>query len=482
MRANRSQRPSFTLLRPIVVALALVFSAGAARAAAGSAPAPAPTPPPAWPPPMAPVPDAPPPDAPPAVPESNVAQPSAQAPASAPAGSEANFPTGLVERLPSSAYPEPYIRGLYGSSLWLNMQGLQWPYYPRIGVGISGYGWIDSDYKKTRIGDPGQSDHTTKFFQQGRFLLRVTPTYSNGTWFVQAQGEIVANKDQLDTQQGQQVVDAEDVWVRTGVWQKWDVTFGRFEAFEVYHLGMGLDLNTDERIGAYDASHSPPALYGATFLFYRPSGPGNIAGHIYPTKYLRFEILGQWGNDNFLNYVGARPAGIFDVGWLKVKAAGEYLWGTSQDPSPSQHNETRRRGFAGSAQFVFAPWVEFGPNIGYAITDIFTPASSDPNTGLSGNELSYGGFVNARVIPNMLVGAGFNYANFSNLHFNSATGQNDTSTNTQYYLAVQYLVYNQLFVKLVGGYAKSHFDYSFSNMAPYDDDMFSVRLRVMYLY
>ena len=38
------------------------------------------------------------------------------------------------------------------------------------------------------------------------------------------------------------------------------------------------------------------------------------------------------------------------------------------------------------------------------------------------------------------------------------------------------------FVKLVGGYAKTHFDFSFSNMVPYDDDMFSVRLRLMYLY
>ena len=46
-------------------------------------------------------------EAPPAVPQSNVAEPSQQAPASAPAGSSANFPTGLVERLPSSAYPEP---------------------------------------------------------------------------------------------------------------------------------------------------------------------------------------------------------------------------------------------------------------------------------------------------------------------------------------------------------------------------------------
>ena len=36
------------------------------------------------------------------------------------------------------------IRGLYGSSLWLDMQGYQWPNYQRIGVGISGYGWVDT--------------------------------------------------------------------------------------------------------------------------------------------------------------------------------------------------------------------------------------------------------------------------------------------------------------------------------------------------
>src|SRR4051794_8514568 len=264
---------------------------------------------------------------PPAVPESNVAERSQQAPASAPAGSSANFPTGLVERLPSSAYPEPVTRGLYGSSLWLDMQGYQWPYYPRIGVGISGYGWVDTDFKRTRIGDPGQSDHNTKLFMQGRYNLRVTPTYSNGNWFVQAQAELIANLDQLDIQPN--VADTDDLWVRTGVWKSWDLTVGRFEAFSVYHLGMGLDLNTDERIGAYDATHGAgqvPQPYMASYLYYRPQGPGNIALHLYPVAGLRMELLAQWGNDNLLNYVGGRPALIYDLGFLKFRVAGEYQW------------------------------------------------------------------------------------------------------------------------------------------------------------
>ncbi len=468
MRACKPHGPKTTLIHSACVAIAVLGAARSARAA-----------------------DVDPfgPEAPPAVPQSNVAAPSQQAPASAPAGSDANFPTGLVERLPSSAYPEPVIRGLYGSSLWLDMQGLQWPYYPRIGVGVSGYGWVDIDYKRTRIGDPGQSEHTTLLFGQGRFALRLTPTYTNGSWFVQAQAELIANLNQLDPQP--RVADTDDLWVRTGVWKKWDVTVGKFEAFPVYHLGMGLDLNTDERIGAYDQTHGAntvPQPYLASYLYYRPQAPANIALHLYPARGLRLEVLAQWGNDGTTNTVGGRPALIYDLGWLKFRFAGEYQYRFAVDPRPAYHNEYRNRGVAGSIQFVLSPWIEFGPNIGRAITDVLLAGGLQPDgsflpdTGKSGDIWSYGGFLNFRPFGDMLIGTGANYASFTNLHVNTTTGQYDKSTNTQYFLALQYLVYHQLFVKVVGGYAKTHFDFSFDNMAPYDDDMFSVRLRLMYLY
>jgi len=394
------------------------------------------------------------------------------------------------------------IRGLYGSSLWLDMQGHQWPFYPRIGVGISGYGWADTDYKYTRIGDPGQSPHLTKLFGQARFALRVTPTYSNGRWFAQAQAELIANLDQLDAQP--QVADTDDLWVRTGVWKTWDITVGRFEAFPVYHLGMGLDLNTDERIGAYDQTHnqiSVPQPYLASFMYYRPQGPANIAFHFYPgglfpdrspaatfIRPIRLELLAQWGNDNTVNVIGGRPAIIYDLGFLKFRFAAEYQLKFAPDPAPMAKNETRNRGIAGSVQLVFAPWVEFGPNIGRAVTDLYTAAglqqdgSYVPDTSRSGDLVSYGGFMNIHPFGDLLIGAGANYASFQNLHVNTTTNQKDKSSNTQYFLAIQYLVYHQLFVKVVGGYAKTHFDFSFNNMAPYDDDMFSVRVRLMYLY
>src|SRR5450432_3624043 len=72
----------------------------------------------------------------------------------------------IIQELPASAYPEPYTRGLYGSSLWLDMQGLQWPYTPHTGIGLSGYGWLDNMYRLVRLGGNQPSDHTTKLFQQ----------------------------------------------------------------------------------------------------------------------------------------------------------------------------------------------------------------------------------------------------------------------------------------------------------------------------
>jgi len=422
--------------------------------------------------------------APQAVPSSS---PVAPAPVAAPQTSAASIAPGIVEELPASAYPEPYTRGLYGGPLWLDMQGLQWPYTPRTGVGISGYAWIDTEGKYLRIGDPSQSPTNKVLFQQGRFLLRVTPTYTNGIWFVQAQGEIVASKDQLVADAtSDQIINADDVWVRTGTWQRWDVTFGRFRGFDVYPLGMGLDLNTDERKGAYDQHNTPQALYAANFMLERPAGPGNIALHLYPMSSLRFELLGQWGNNGKQNAIGGRPAVIYDIGWLKLKGALEYQYLFATDPAPANKDTVRNRGGAASAQFVFAPFIEFGANFGYAIIDEADAANQggeDPGT--SGNKTSFGGFADVvplpSSVPNLMLGAGGNYTLFHNLYTPTGETQVEHFRTLQTYVAIQYMFYRQLFVKVVGGYAKSHFE-NINTGAGYDDDQFSVRLRAEYLY
>jgi hypothetical protein len=413
----------------------------------------------------------------PAVPATNVAAPSEQAPASAPAPSSANLPTGLIERLPSTAYPEPVTRGIYGGSLWSTFHGLQWPYYPRTGIGISGYGWLDTGYERINRGDPAQPT-VKELLQQGRILLRVTPTYSSGTWFVQAQAEFLANKDQSRPQTEQANVD--DVWIRTGQWQRWDVTVGRFEAFEVYHLGMGLDINTEERVGAVDASAQPPDFYGATFLFGRPKGLGDVALHLYPARFLRFELLGQVGNEG-VNTIGGRPAIVFDFGWLKLKAAGEYSRATARNVGDKTEN--RNSGYAGTAQFVFDPFVEFGINAGSAVADVFDNIGTN-DTAKSYDKLSLGGFLNARlVIPDLILGLGANRVRLTDTHLDATTNELGHFNNFQSFVALQYLIAKQLFIKVVGAYATADFNPSFTNgVTPHSNTMYSGRVRLTFLF
>ncbi len=476
----KKQRVHSIIVGTVATALAVLVCAGGARASDAD---PFAETPPAVTPPGGP---------PEAVPSKSAVPP---APASAPTQPAVNISPGIVEHLPASAYPEPYTRGLYGGPLWLDMQGLQWPYMPHTGVGISGYGWVDGNYRLIRSGNPNIPPTTQELLDQGRFLLRVTPTYVSGDWFVQAQAEIVANMNQYYPQGTNGlpdgVVAADDVWVRTGGLQSWDVTVGRFQAFDVYPLGMGLDLNTYERGGAYDpvSSGGPNGptrvaqLYAADFMLYRPNAPkvGDVAFHGYPFPFLRLEALGQFGNDGSVNIVGGRPAAIFDIGWFKLRGALEYQYEKAIDSQPMFLKTAKNRGGAASAQVVLAPFVEASVNFGYAVVDLADSNSHGPDFPASGNRLSFGGFVDASpvpaLLPNLLVGLGGNYATFQNLNMPN----NERTTNIQVYAAVQYLFYRQLYLKVVGAYAKSHFD-NIVTANPYDDDMFSVRVRMMYLY
>ena len=268
-------------------------------------------------------------------------------------------PPLYVEHLGPSSYPGK-LRGIYGGSLWLepSFAGLQWPYMPKSGVGVSGSVWVDSGYEKIARG-PNSPD-TSRYLQQGRMLVRVTPTYSDGRFFVQGQAEIVANECQTGGAAclNAGTVDTDDMWIRVGKWNSWDIKAGRFEGWEVYHTGMGLDINTLERRGAQQEGVAGttlpvPDYYGSTYLQYRPSGLGlgYLAFHAYPTDFLRFEVLGALGTDNATsdgkNYLGARPTVVFDRGWLKLK--GSYEWVRNTDgtqllvPNPNDSSKLTKQ-------------------------------------------------------------------------------------------------------------------------------------------
>jgi hypothetical protein len=389
----------------------------------------------------------------------------------------ANESLGPFERLPPSAYPAPRVRGIYGGSLWSTFHGLQWPYYPKTGIGVSGYVWVDTGYEHIQIGD--QSQPSIKYqLQQGRLVLRVTPTWSNGRYFVQGQAELVANKDQTLPLNA---ANADDVWVKVGNWNKWDVQLGRYEAWEVYHFGMGLDLYTLERQGAsYGGNAGNPIadVYGLTYAFYRPDGVGQGALHLYPTDWLRFEVGTQFGNQAGNDVIAIRPVGVLDLGWLKVKAGAE--WKKQTPVQELAKGQLTQYGFGGAVQVVVDPYVELGVNVGYGFSDgnSFTDGNFDDKA--SGSRYSVGVFANGRIIDGLLVGAGWNYSYLKDKHIDNMLGRPDIDDQTQAFAALQYHLFKQIFIKAVGGYALA--DFNPTHSVDYQNTMLSGRLRLLYLF
>lgn len=411
-------------------------------------------------------------------PEVAGATPAAAAPALLPA------PPGDVARLPAEAYPNDPIRGIEGGSLWMTFHGLQWPVSPfhtetpETQLGLSGSAWVDTGYKTVDTGAPNEAD-VKRWLQQGRFVLRATPTYVKGDWFVQGQAEFVANKDQ--TVNHPAVADTDDLWLRAGRWNQWDVQIGRYEAWELYHLGMGLDLNTVEREGANDGNtKAPPNIYGATFAYYRPSGVGNVAFHVYPKKFLRAELLGQIGSEGSLNTIAARPAVILDFGVIKLKGGAEYLQQTAQREGNEQ--DQLSKGGGGAVQVVLDPRVEFGVNGAYAIVDV-TDAAGGINRDASITTYSVGGFANARIVGPLLLGLGANYTRVDDIHYEGSL--HGEFSHFQAFGALQAVVLDQLFIKAVFAYAKADYAPTVeppSMTDPYTTTALSGRLRLMYLF
>jgi hypothetical protein len=425
--------------------------------------------------------------------DSDAMEPAAKDKASEPSSTEAAAPAppdpeqtkilGTVGLgwVPASAYPAPVVRGIPGGSLINDMQGLQWPYLPAPGafIGVSGYVWVDSSYRKVTAGSTNDND-TKEWLQQGRFVLRVTPTYNHENWFVQGQAEIVANNDQTQPRP-REIVDTDDLYLRAGKWNVWDVQLGRFQGFDLYHLGLGLDLNTFERNGASTSNNTAVQLYGVTYLWDRPNGAGNVAVHAYPLPGLRLELLTQLGNQIGSNDLGIRGAFIYDLGFLKFRGGGEYQ--RLSDRTVGGKAGTKSRGVGGTVQFVFDPHIEGGFALARALVDQ-TDNTGGINPNQSTTTTSYGGFLNARLAPDLVVGGGVDYTDQTNLHVVVSTGKSDEFTHLQYFGAAQYKIADGFFVKAVIAAAKAKFLFAFEQGAtpPFDNASLSGRLRVAYYF
>jgi hypothetical protein len=397
------------------------------------------------------------------------------------AGDTSNQILGPIERLPASAYPNDPPRGIPGGSLWLTFPGTQWPYLPKSGIGVSGYVWLDTSYEHLVRGSGAALDPTIAYFkEQGRLSLRVTPTWSDGNWFVQGQAELIANQDQSVGPPNDTGVD--DVWIKVGKWKAFDFVIGRFLGWEIYHFGMGLDLYTLERNGAYDASpnivYPQINIYGVTTEMYYPQSIGQAALHLYPLSFLRFEVQARYGDEGGYNTAGTRPVGILDFGWMRFKFGGEYQHAVPQYGSQEAIVDY---GAGGALQFVWYPHLEFGVNGAYGVHNHTAQDGTQEQQG-SYYTYSAGAFANAQIIDDVLVGAGIDYTYLQDKQYSQPLGRYEDYDQWQGFVALQYKLFKQLFIKGVGGYALADFNPNSPGATTFANHVVSARVRFEYLF
>jgi hypothetical protein len=327
----------------------------------------------------------------------------------------------------------------------------------------------------------------------------------------------------------------DDLWIRVGEWNRWDVKVGRFEAWEIHHLGMGLDMYTLDRAGARQygvpnaAKLDAPSFYGVNYMHDRPNeglGIGYAALHAYATEALRFELLGQLGVDSVCaptstgtpdstdnrdqpcpetskighTYGGVRPAVIYDIGWMKLKLGLEYQLRTASMQATNSSGEKQdssygrtRYGAGLSVQFVVDPIIEFGANAAYGRqhetddggNDVCGTNTSDQQTypNYCYDTVTLGGFANLRLGNLWLAGVGANWTAQYDKHKAAEDLLGDYTAHLQGFAALQYLVAGQLFVKAVFGFSRADMLASDDKITPlWSNYMYSGRVRLMYLY
>jgi hypothetical protein len=448
------------------------------------------------------------------------AAPTAPAPSTTEDAAATPARDAFLERMGPDTYPGR-LRGIEGGSLWLepSFHGLQWPQNARTGIGVSGYAWIDTGYQKIVRERPQLVDSST-FFMPARGVLRVTPAYVDGDFFVQGQVELVGTTCQTATSiqalnpntvcATNGIITTDDLSVRVGHKNRWDLRVGRFQGWEVFHLGMGLEQYTLERLGAgmfgVDPATNPrlevPTLYAANYLQDRSTdgmAVGSAAVHAYFTDFLRVEVLARLGNDNFktdettgrvaFSYYGARPALVLDLGWLKLKGAAEYEQRTPMTQILSSENTTKkdspesmtRKGAGGSLAFVVAPFVEFGVNAAIGVQHHVDPLAKVIGRD-SYTTKTVGAFANARLFPRFIVGVGGAQTTQLDKFLTEGSSSNDWIKQLQGFGAVQYVLANQLYIKAVVAYARADFQPSDPASPIWHNTMLSGRLRLMYLF
>ena len=188
--------------------------------------------------------------------------------------------------------------------------------------------------------------------QQGRMLLRVTPTYSFARLVHPGPGRAGRHRGS-DASRGRTsaaptptISGCASASGTSGTSRSAASRAGR--SFTSAWASTRTPSSARARSGAGEAEY-PIAFYGLTDNQFRPPGAaGNMAFHYYPLPFLRFEVLGMVGSLSG-PAIATRPVAILDFGWLKLKGGVECQHIPASRPATRPTTRRRRASAAPSS-------------------------------------------------------------------------------------------------------------------------------------
>jgi hypothetical protein len=346
-------------------------------------------------------------------------------------------------------------------------------------VDLELHGGIEVDIGRARYTYSTDTQTPESFYDfRGRFVLGGVLTKDLGhDFYIRGVGQTVA----WLRENNQYQINADDVFAQIGQGPWWDLMAGRFMSWRVYRKGLGYDLYTLEDTGAlktgpYEGGTFGPHVYEADDIFYREQA-GRVALHLYPIKYLGFEMLAEYGKEGTSNTFGVRPALNFTYSILSLSAAAETrvinpALDNSGCPTCGHQSKT---GYAGGAVIAFSP-IEAGFNFGRQRNK--TNSATPPLAQSADTRQSYGGYFEfdlGTLAFQQSLKLGFGANHTEDLSDDSETF--DKHTQYAAYVAMP-LGFNQAMVKLVASDAELHV----GGRSDYDTRMRSIRLRYSMVY
>jgi hypothetical protein len=327
-------------------------------------------------------------------------------------------------------------------------------------IDLDAYFWVDSGYLNRTNAQAGQYDQIANYMQ-GRLVLGASYTGRIDDWYATAKLELMGLVNELAKFQYEP--HTLDAYLRAGH-RRWDVTVGRFLAWEVYYRGQGIELYTAEEAGALGA----PPLYLLDFARGHKNEAGQAALHVHPFDWLGIEVAGVYGQEANQNCVGVRP--VLDLRFAGAQLVGGYELFKQIPQTVADKVEVTSQGLAARLQYTLA-FATFGVDASRATIDAVDIQGLE-DTEKTLTRTSLGGFVDLDFWRNS-IGLGYH-------HTRQENQQMEESTHDQTFVSYLFrLPIKGLAVKAVYGFARGHIE-DIDTQSEWQNDMHSFRVRAIF--